>query len=93
MINPTIKDYIKDLTYDNDCMFAQNKSLVEKRRKWEKELLMLLQQKVCDEVNNRIFYLIGRIQIINDTYKTNVRMIRENLRKVQGLRNGTIKDI
>lgn len=93
MINPTKTDYINDLTYDNNCMFAQNFVIKEKVKESEHELLKLLSSKFKDETNQRIFQLIGLIQRLYGNLRYNNQKISENLNKIRGLRNGTIEEI
>lgn len=93
MINPTKEDYINDLTYDNNCMFGQNHAIKEKIKEHERELLKLLSAKVCDEKNQRIYQVICVIQRFYGNIRYNNNKIAENLEKIKGLRNGTIKEI
>ena len=92
VINPTIKTYIFDLTHDNNCMFAQNQSILEHIKEYENELHILLQKEGNDTLK-RIAYVVARVRCCWTVYKDNNKRIAENLKKVEGLRNGTITEI
>lgn len=92
-VNPTKDDYIKDLEYDNNCLYGMNSSIKEKCKVYEKELLERLQYKYSTENSNRMFQLLILIHAMYGTYRDNLILIKKNINKIRGLRNGTIKEI
>ena len=93
MINPTVKDYINDLKHDNECMFAMNRAIKEKCKEYEKELLQRLQHKYSKDNSKRMFELMITIHAMYGTCRDNLILIKKNLEKIRGLKNGTIKEI
>lgn len=93
MINPNINDYVVDLLNDNKAYFAQNeglkvkiKDLTKKRCEIEKYAHTIKQWSYCLQLTSDI---IGLYSVI----RQNQNAIRKNLQKIEGLKNGTIKEI
>ena len=93
MLNPTTNDYITDLLNENKRLFACNeaiklrlKQLKVKRNEIESSAHTLKQWSYCLELTSRI---IGLYMALRD----NMRDIKENLKKVEGLKNETIKTL
>lgn len=93
LINPTIKDYCDDLLYENKCLFAMNESIKQYRNTLKKQLLNEMDLVKCDDDLKKIGALVGRIVGLGEIYKKNNREIAENLKKVDGLKNGSLKEI
>lgn len=93
MLNANKNDYITDLLNENKRLFASNeaiklrlKQLKGKRNEIESSAHTLKQWAYCLELTSRI---IGLYTALSD----NMRDIKENLNKVEGLKNETIKTI
>lgn len=89
-INPTINDYIGDLLADNQSLFANSYATKERIKELERERHLL--EKGTGDIK-LIAELTGRIYGLYLCIKRNFKEIKDNLNKVEGLKNGTIKEI
>lgn len=88
-----VKNYINDLLKENECLFAFNEDLQEHRKQLKQKLFVLLDSDGTIEDMSKMGALCGALCGLASVYKRNRNYIKENLRKIEGLRNGTIKEI
>lgn len=88
-----IKIYIDDLLKENQCLFAFNEDIQEQRKQLKQKLLLLTESNGTTEDLSKMGGLCGKLCGLAVVYKRNRKEIKENLRKIEGLRNGTIKEI
>ena len=74
-------------------MFAMNRRIKDKCKEYERELIERLQYKYSEENSKRMFSLVLIIHAMYGTYRDNLILIKKNISKIRGLRNGTIKEI
>lgn len=89
-INPTTNDYIGDLLADNQMLFANSYATRERIKELERERHLL--EKGTGDLK-LIAELTGRIYGLYLCIKRNLKEVKENLNKIEGLKNGTIKEI
>lgn len=89
-INPTINNYISDLLADNQMLFANSYATKERIKELERKRHLL--EKGTGDLK-LIAELTGRIYGLYLCVKKNLKDVKDNLNKIEGLRNGTIKEI
>lgn len=85
--------YIQDLLHDNNCYFAQNHGLKERKKELIRDLLNTINRLGNEEDIKKVASLTGHIFGINRVMKENNDSIKANIEKIEGLRHGTIKEI
>lgn len=93
MINPTIQDYINDLLVENRQLFAINEDLRSKIKFYNSKRFNL--EKVAHTEKQWAFVLKITAQIMGlyGVIRINEKDIKDNLQKIEDLRNGVIKEI
>ena len=85
--------YIKDLTEENNRLFAMNDSIKQRRKDMKKELLHICDGYGSEEDIKKSAQLIGRLLGLAYLYRLNLKYIKTNLEVIRGLRNGTKQEI
>ena len=88
-----IKIYIEDLLKENKCLFAMNEDVQEHRKALKNELLALCDSYGTTEDFKKMAILCGKLVGMAMIYRQNRKDIRKNLALIEGLKNGTIKEI
>ena len=89
--NTTI--YIEDLLNENKKLFAFNEDVQQKRKELKHQLLDLCDSYGTTDDFKKMACLCGRIVGMAMVYRQNLKDIRKNKALIEGLRNGTIKEI
>lgn len=90
-INPTKRDYITDLLHENQRTFARVYELEEKAHAYERERKILERSGKGDLCV--IAQITGKINGLYYLIRQERNDIKSNLQKIEGIRNGTIKEI
>ena len=93
MDNEKIKIYIEDLLKENNCLFAMNENIQEKRKSLKKELNDLCDGYGTIEDMKKMGSLCGRLVGMAMVYRQNRKDIKKNLMLIDGLKNGKINEI
>lgn len=93
MINPTTKDYINDLLENNKCLFAFSSALKERIKIYRDKRNELELIAKTDDEYKKVYNLTTKIIICSNAIRINNKEIRDNLKKIEDLRNGFIKEI
>lgn len=93
MLNPTIQDYINDLLAENKSNFAFIHAVLERIKNLKRDLFISIDNAKTDNDIKNIACLVGRIIGLTQIKKGIDRDIKNNLEKIRGLRDGTIKEI
>lgn len=91
MINPKVRDYITDLLHENQATFSRVYELELKAHNYERERQLLERGGKGDLCV--IAQLTGKINGLYYLIRLERKDIASNLKKIEDLRNGTIKEI